>query len=109
MATTKVPTATIQNPLWDCDPPGTTSIGVDRSLDILRQATEVKQTLERIEKEDPHARSHHFPYRLYPENIVVLNKKGFQLTWEDPYTKVSWSTMSRPSPLQAPGLKVDVV
>jgi hypothetical protein len=96
----------IENPLWDCDPPGATAVGVDTNLDVLRQATEIKQTLKRIETEDPLARSHHFAFRIYPENLAVLHKKGFKTAWQDPYTVVTWTRRAQAA---AAGLRVSVV
>lgn len=96
----------IENPLWDCDPPGATAVGVDTNLEVLRQATEIKQTLKRIETEDPLARSHHFAFRIYPENLDVLHKKGFTTAWEDPYTVVTWTRQAQAA---AAGVRVSVV
>ena len=97
---------TVQNPLWECTPPNAPVTTADENIDILRQAQEIKETLERIEKEDPHARGHHFHFRIHPDNLAVLEKRGFHAHWEAPYTKVTWRQRDVPAPTV---VKVNVV
>lgn len=79
------------NPLHDISLPVKTTVVQDN---ILLQAQDIKETLERIFRQDPTARSHTFPYAIFKPNAELLQSNGFTLrTYGNPImTEVSWVT-----------------
>jgi hypothetical protein len=102
-------TLAVENPLWECEPPNAAPAASDNNLDVLRQAAEIKRVLKRIESEDPLARSHQFAFRVHPENEAVLRQKGFQISWEPPYTRISWTRDAHAAVAPVAPVKVRVV
>lgn len=79
------------NPLHDLLPAKHTT---ELQTDVLLQANDIKETLQRIFKQDPTARCHNFPYAIYQENAKILNENGFSLRYfgSPAYTEVSWDS-----------------
>lgn len=87
------------NPLHDISPPEHT-IKVESA--VLLQAADIKETLERIFRSDPTARSHSFPYIIMEPNRQLLENHGFKLRTytRDPgdldiFTEVSWDNENK--------------
>jgi hypothetical protein len=82
------------NPLHDISPPKNT---VEVQSDILLQAKDIKETLEKTFFTDSTARAHTFPYLIYAPNKKLLEQQGFKLhsykgdeRGLELFTEVSW-------------------
>jgi len=81
------------NPLYDVAPP--THVRESECM-VLLQAKDIKDVLQSIYKKDPTARSHFFPYAIYPENEKILHHNGFSTKQyydngsKEILTEVSW-------------------